>query len=249
MWYRRAATMGNTGAMHNLGCLLKGVGDFDGAEEWFQYSVDGGNTSSMISLGLLRQDRGDLDAAGAWFRRAASAGVPEGTANLHELQRKMESDADLEKITFDTFGWALSRNRVRFRQWRTGDASLAQRFFERPPDFASWDADRHPRRARSDVGPGAVAHVPDRRTRAPGMVRAAPADGMAGAHPPAWTSTASRSDRPGASWPRPDTGSTRRFTTPPESSSCSTSATGCSSSRSKRVTTWVSGRARWRSAS
>ena len=82
--------MGNTGAMHNLGCLLKGVGDLDGAEEWFLYSVHGGNTSSMISLGLLRQDRGDLDSAGAWFRRAAVlAGVPEGTANLHELQRKM----------------------------------------------------------------------------------------------------------------------------------------------------------------
>jgi TPR repeat protein len=141
MWYRRAATMGNTGAMHNLGCLLKGVGDLDGAEEWFRYSVDGGNTPSMISLGLLYQDRGDLDAATGWFRRAASAGVTEGTANLHDLQRKMDSDPDLEKITFDTFGWALSRNRVRFRQWRTGDTSLTQRFFERPPDFASWDAD------------------------------------------------------------------------------------------------------------
>jgi len=140
MWYRRAATMGNTGAMHNLGCLLKGRGDLDGAEEWFGYSVDGGNTSSMISLGLVRQDRGDLDQASAWFRRAAVAGVPEGAANPHELRRKMNSDADLEMITFDTFGWALSRNRVRFRQWRTGDTSLAQRFFERPPDFASWDA-------------------------------------------------------------------------------------------------------------
>jgi hypothetical protein len=78
-------------------------------------SVDGGNTSSIISVGLVRQDRGDLDAASAWFRRAATAGVPEGTASLHELHRR-ESDADLEMITFDTFGWALSRNRVRFRQ-------------------------------------------------------------------------------------------------------------------------------------
>ena len=140
-WYRRAAAGGHTGAMHNLGFVLGEKGDLDGAEEWFRYSVDGGNTPSMISLGLLHQDRGDLDAATGWFRRAASAGVTEGTANLHDLQRKMDSDPDLEKITFDTFGWALSRNRVRFRQWRTGDTSLTQRFFERPPDFASWDAD------------------------------------------------------------------------------------------------------------
>jgi Flp pilus assembly protein TadD len=142
MWYLRAAGMGNTGAMHNLGSMLKGRGDFEGAEEWFQHSVDGGDASSMIDLGLLQQDRGDLDGAAAWFRRAASAGVPAGMANLTQLQHKIEADGDLEMVTFDTFGWELCRDRDKFRQWRTDDASLTVRFFTRPPDFGSWDAER-----------------------------------------------------------------------------------------------------------
>jgi TPR repeat protein len=142
MWYLRAADMGNTGAMHNLGSMLKDKGDFDGAEEWFQHSVDGGSASTMIDLGLLRQDRGDLDGAEAWFRRAAAAGVAAGMSNLTLLQRKVESDGDLAMVTFDTFGWQLSRNRDRFRQWCRDDASLTLRFFTRPPDFGSWDAER-----------------------------------------------------------------------------------------------------------
>jgi hypothetical protein len=44
-------------------------------------------------------------------------------------------------IAFDTFGWELSRNRLRIREWRHDDTTLALRFFERPPDFGSWEAD------------------------------------------------------------------------------------------------------------
>jgi Flp pilus assembly protein TadD len=138
-WYLQAADMGNTGAMHNLGYMLKGKGDLEGAEEWFRRSVEGGNASTMINLGMLRQDRGDIAAAEAWFRRAAAAGIANGQSNLVSLQRKLATDGDLESISFDTFGWELTRNRDKFRQWQTNDTSLAVRFFEGPPDFRSWD--------------------------------------------------------------------------------------------------------------
>jgi Flp pilus assembly protein TadD len=142
MWYLRAADMGNTGAMHNLGSMLKVRGDLDGAEEWFQHAVDGGSAATMVDLGLLRQDRGDLDGAATWFRRAAAGGVAAGLANLTQLQHKIETDGDLAMVAFDTFGWEVSRNRDKFRQWRGPGASLTVRFFTRPPDFGSWDAER-----------------------------------------------------------------------------------------------------------
>jgi TPR repeat protein len=138
-WYLRAADMGNAGAMHNLGHMLKGKGDLEGAEAWFRRSIEGGNTSTMINLGMLRQDRGDLDGAAAWFKRAAAAGITNGRSNLVSLQQKIDTDGDLESITFDKFGWGLTRNRDKFRQWQTSDALLAVRFFDGPPDFRSWD--------------------------------------------------------------------------------------------------------------
>ncbi|MGP0030393.1 MAG: tetratricopeptide repeat protein [Acidimicrobiales bacterium] len=141
VWYRRAAAMGNTGAMHNLGSMLLGTGDRDGAEAWFRRSVEGANTAAMVALGLLRQDQGDLDGAEAWYRRAAARGMPEGSDHLEALHTKRAADADLEAVAFDTFGWELSRNRLRYRQWRGEGASLTVRFIAGPSDFRSWNAE------------------------------------------------------------------------------------------------------------
>jgi TPR repeat protein len=138
-WYLQAADMGNTGAMHNLGYMLAQKGDLDGAEAWYREAVKGGNRSTMINLGMLRQDRGDVMAAEAWFRRAVDAGVEKGEGKLLALEAKLRSDDDLDDMAFDTFGWEMNRNRDKFRQWRTDDASLAVTYFDRPPDFTSWD--------------------------------------------------------------------------------------------------------------
>jgi len=141
VWYLRSADMGNTGAMHNLGYLLKGKGDLDGAEEWFRRSVEGGNTFTMINLGMVHQDRGDLHAAATWFQRAAELGIMSGESKLDELGVKKDSDRYLASVTFDTFGWAMTRNRDKFREWRTDNASLALRYFSRPPDLGSWNVE------------------------------------------------------------------------------------------------------------
>jgi Flp pilus assembly protein TadD len=141
-WYLQAAGMGNTGAMHNLGYMLQRKGDLDGAEEWYRRSVKGGNKSTMINLGMLRQDRGDVVAAEAWFRRAVEAGITKGEGKLTSLEAKLRSDGDLEAMTFDTFGWDLTRNRDKFRVWRTHDTSLAVTFSNRPSGFKSWDPDQ-----------------------------------------------------------------------------------------------------------
>jgi Flp pilus assembly protein TadD len=138
-WYLQAADMGNTGAMHNLAYMLQKKGDLDGAEAWFRRAVKGGKTSTMINLGLLRQDRGDVVAAEAWFRRAVEAGVETAQGKLMALEAKLRSDADLDAMTFDDFGWDLARNRDKYRLWRTSDAALTVTFFNRPPDFTSWD--------------------------------------------------------------------------------------------------------------
>lgn len=39
-WYRRAADGGDTGAMYNLGLLLRTSGRLDDAERWYRRAAD-----------------------------------------------------------------------------------------------------------------------------------------------------------------------------------------------------------------
>jgi hypothetical protein len=157
-WFRGAADGGELNAMNGLAQLLHDKGDFDSATSWYDRAIERGSLQAMVGLGTLRQDRGDLAGAESLFRQAAEAGHDEGTTSLLSLQSKIETDRDLNSITFDTFGWTLSRNRDDISEWRSEAASLAELYVREPPPFGCWDADEIHQHARAAL---ALTESPD----------------------------------------------------------------------------------------
>jgi TPR repeat protein len=157
-WFRSAADGGELSAMNGLAQLLHDKGDFDAATSWYDRAIERGSLQAMVGLGALRQDRGDLAGAESLFHRAAEAGHDEGTTSLLSLQSKIESDRDLNSITFDTFGWTLSRNRTDIREWRSEGTSLTELYVRQPPPFRCWDADEIHQDARAAL---ALTESPD----------------------------------------------------------------------------------------
>ncbi|MBL4844992.1 MAG: SEL1-like repeat protein [Planctomycetes bacterium] len=95
--YRRAANLGHSGAMHNLGVMLeKGLGvakDEAEAVKWYRRAAEKGHRQAMYVVGvLLEQGRGVVDQddgqAVKWFRRAAEKGHPRAMDNLGVLLAK-----------------------------------------------------------------------------------------------------------------------------------------------------------------
>jgi len=64
------AAAGQSGAMFNLGVLLKDS-DRDAAKRWFEQAAAAGGSRAMNSLGVLLADS-DRDAAKRWYEQAAS---------------------------------------------------------------------------------------------------------------------------------------------------------------------------------
>jgi tetratricopeptide (TPR) repeat protein len=77
--WRRAESQGVALAANNLGVLLEGRGDLEGAEAAYRRADGRGDGGAALKLGELLQGRGDLEGAEAAYRRAAERGDP-GTA-------------------------------------------------------------------------------------------------------------------------------------------------------------------------
>lgn len=76
-FYRNEIEAGNIQAMTDLGDLLRGQDDLDGARAAYQQAIDRGNVHALIDLGhLLRGDLGDAEGARAAYQQAADAGYP-----------------------------------------------------------------------------------------------------------------------------------------------------------------------------
>src|SRR6202030_3239031 len=82
-WYEKAAALGNSEAMNNLGSMYyrgDGVASDDvAARGWFQKAADLGDTNAMLGLGLFYEDgRGGLpkssDQARQWYQKASDGG-------------------------------------------------------------------------------------------------------------------------------------------------------------------------------
>jgi TPR repeat protein len=77
-FYRREIDAGNIRAMMDLGDLLRGQDDPDGARAAYQQAIDSGNTHALIDLGhLLRGALGDPEGARDAYQRAADSGDPD----------------------------------------------------------------------------------------------------------------------------------------------------------------------------
>jgi TPR repeat protein len=85
------ANAGHTGAMVNLGLLLRDR-DPAAAQAWWERAAAAGNADAMFSLGLLLRDR-DPAAAQAWWERAAAAGKTDAMVGLGLLLRDRDPAA------------------------------------------------------------------------------------------------------------------------------------------------------------
>jgi TPR repeat protein len=92
--WRRSAASGHTGAMSNLGVLLKQRGDLGEAEAWWRSAAGAGNAGAMNNLGVLLKQRGDLDQAEIWERRAAEIG---NTGAMYNLGLLLQERGDLDE--------------------------------------------------------------------------------------------------------------------------------------------------------
>lgn len=89
-WYERAAKLGNTDSMVNLGYLLaEGIGgprDDAKAAGWFRQAAEAGNSFGMYNIGVMSlEGRGvsrDATQAAGWFRKAADLGHAGALFNL-----------------------------------------------------------------------------------------------------------------------------------------------------------------------
>lgn len=86
-WWHAATSTGHTGAMNNLGVLLKETGRPDDAEHWYRLAADTGHTGAMYNLGILLYQTDRLEEAEHWWRRAAGLGHSAAADNLQILRR------------------------------------------------------------------------------------------------------------------------------------------------------------------
>jgi tetratricopeptide (TPR) repeat protein len=96
-FYRHEIDAGNIQAMTDLGDLLRGQGDFDGARAAYQQAIDCGSTHALIDLGdLLCQCLADTAGARAAYQQAADSGdpdvAPEALAALGHLLMTFQHD-------------------------------------------------------------------------------------------------------------------------------------------------------------
>jgi len=142
IWYRRGTETDNPSAMAGLGYVLMAKDDFEEAEVWLRRAAEAGRRDAMTNLGRLLRDRGELVEAEAWYDRAQQEGSTVAATELAVLRRKLDySDAKLNSVRFDTFGWTLSLNDDAARKWYGDDAFVTEAFIDAPPDIESWDAD------------------------------------------------------------------------------------------------------------
>ncbi|HEU5475826.1 MAG TPA: tetratricopeptide repeat protein [Actinophytocola sp.] len=94
--WRRAAEIGNAGAMSNLGVLLARRGDDVEAESWYRRAADAGDADAMYNLGVLLARRGDAVEAESLWRRAADAGDADAMSNLGVLLARRGDDVEAE---------------------------------------------------------------------------------------------------------------------------------------------------------
>jgi TPR repeat protein len=89
-WFRRAAGLGNTTAMYNLGWLHQHTitpPDLASARRWYEQAAAGGNSWAMNEIGGLFHGAGDLASARLWYEKAAAHGSSAGNYNLGVLHQ------------------------------------------------------------------------------------------------------------------------------------------------------------------
>jgi TPR repeat protein len=146
-WLRHAAEGGSAFAMHDLGSLLKDKGEFHEAEVWFRRAAEQGNSYGLTGLGWLSERSGDLAAAEQWYQQALRAGLEAAGPLLARVRGRTRAETQLDLLTFDTFGWELSRHGGGFRRWGTDVDFLTEAFLDLPPDLESLN----PHRIRKDI--------------------------------------------------------------------------------------------------
>ncbi len=97
-WYMKAASKGNTVAMHNLGDDYSQSGDWQQANHWFMQAASRGDGAASYSLAFnFQYGRGqpiDLEQARYWYRRAATKGHPYA---MYSLSRLLEGGTPAEQ--------------------------------------------------------------------------------------------------------------------------------------------------------
>jgi TPR repeat protein len=88
---RTLANAGHTGAMYNLGLLLKEQ-EPAAARHWYERAANAGHTGAMNNLGLLLKEQ-DPAKARDWWERAATAGDTDAMYNLGLLLEEQEPAA------------------------------------------------------------------------------------------------------------------------------------------------------------
>jgi TPR repeat protein len=159
VWYRRAADAGDKQAMYGLGLLLMRKRDFDEALSWHERAAAAGHGGAMGAAGTVCKLEGDLDGASTWYQRAVNAGDEVSIGLLAGLRRKIRyTDRSLEMVSFDGFGWQMTRNDDGIRCWSSDAGSLMETFTDLAPDFLTWD----PAETREVLVEGfALLHSPD----------------------------------------------------------------------------------------
>jgi TPR repeat protein len=109
-WYRKAADLGHTDAMVELGNAYhngEGVGkDLNEAFRWNRKAAEGGNSVGMLDIGI-QYDTGegvtkDSIEAARWYRKAADLGHP---AAMFLLANSYHMGIGVEKNVSDAFRW------------------------------------------------------------------------------------------------------------------------------------------------
>ena len=140
-FYERAAEGGNRYGHYHLGFLAMDGQDPTAAEALFRRAAEEGLTPAMEMLGYLLEQREALDEALSWHERAAEAGSEYSAKAVVSLRARIVSEAMLDSLGFETFGWEASPRVSGVRQWHSGDGTLMERYFDFAPDFDTWDAE------------------------------------------------------------------------------------------------------------
>jgi len=71
-WYTKAASTGNSDAMHRLGVMQE---NFDEQEKWYLKAIDLGNKDAMGAMGILCEMRMEYQEAKEWYIKAEHEGL------------------------------------------------------------------------------------------------------------------------------------------------------------------------------
>jgi TPR repeat protein len=138
-WIRRATEKNSGYAWNFLGNALLARDEAVEAEDAFLRAVEFGYNDSLLTLGRMSRSRGERIEAELLFRRAAELEVPGAEEALKGLEGALRSAETMDAITFDTFGWTLTKDTEDLRGWRGKGAVLIEKYLATDFPFTSYN--------------------------------------------------------------------------------------------------------------